>query len=86
MTQDEILRQHRVIFILHKRTSRLYDKLAAAGPKPPAYVLNALYDKCMALQKILWDKIETQKVKTVYDKMQKAVTITQHYQATSKLF
>lgn len=86
MTPEEIVRQHSVIFILHKRTIRLYDKLASASPKPPAYVLNALYAKCTALRKILWEEIETKKVKKVYYEMQNAVTITQHFQATGKLY
>lgn len=84
---DKTLRMHIVANLLYKRVSRLYTKLSLARPKPPEPVINALYEKCVDLQRILWDELEYERAKVVYEEiqeeMQKAMYNFEQYLETT---
>lgn len=82
---NKTLRMHIVANLLYKRVSRLYTKLSLARPKPPECVMNALYEKCVALQRMLWDELEYDTAKVVYDEMQRAVNNFEQLVATTKI-
>lgn len=80
---DKTLRMHIVANLLYKRVSRLYMKLSLARPQPPENVMNALYEKCVALQRVLWDEMEYDKAKIVYDEMQRAMNAYEQFVETT---
>ena len=86
MQVDKTLRMHIVANLLYKRVSRLYMKLTLARPKPPECVINALYEKCVDLRRILWDELEYDTAKVVYDEMQRAMSNFEQYMETGKLY
>lgn len=93
---DKTIRMHIVANLLYKRVSRLYMKLSLARPKPPEPVLNALYEQCVALQRMLWDEMESfkgtlwyemdyDKAKEVYDEMQNVMNAYEQFITTTKI-
>lgn len=80
---DKTLRMHIVANLLYKRVSRLYMKLSLARPQPPESVMNALYEKCVALQRMLWDEMEYNRAKVVYDEMQRAMNAYEQFVETT---
>ena len=82
---DKTIRIHIVTNLLYKRVSRLYTKLSLARPKPPEHVMNALYDKCVALQRIFWDEMEYDRAKVLYDEMQHIMNAYEQFIATTKI-
>lgn len=85
MQVDKTLRMHIVANLLYKRVSRLYRKLTLARPKPPECVINALYEKCVDLQRILWDELEYDTAKVVYDERQNIMNAYEQFVETTKI-
>lgn len=82
---DKTIRTHIVANMLYKRVSRLYTKLAMASPNPPESVMNALYEKGVALQRILWDEMDYDRAKVVYDEMQNVMNAYEQFVETTKI-
>lgn len=82
---NKTLRMHIVANLLYKRVSRLYTKLSLASPKTPECVMNALYEKGVAFQRILWDELEYDTAKEVYDEMQNVMNDYEQLITTTKI-